>query len=173
MNLIKEIQKSESKINSKLKNNHIEIKIIESKDKYEGKIIILKDKKVIRVFALNMISCSQIDVYEKDKILERELFIHDLGAWIFNLYNNIEYLYAFYGGKLNRKVFTKEEVSKLSKGTMENMSEERKNGATVHRKELDEQPIIDGYLRPMFEKIDYGKIYIRYETQEIYDMLSA
>ena len=43
MNLIKEIQKLEGRINSKLKDNHIEIKIIESKDQYEGKIIILKE----------------------------------------------------------------------------------------------------------------------------------
>ena len=173
MNLIKEIQKLEGRINSKLKDNHIEIKIIESKDQYEGKIIILKDKKVIRVFGINMISCSQIDVYEKDKILEQGLFIDILGAWIFNLYNNVEYLYVFYGGELNRKVFTKEGINKISTGTTSNMSEERNKGLMVHRKELDEQPKVKGYLGPMFEEIDYGKIYLRYETQEIYNMLSA
>lgn len=173
MNLIKEIQKLEGRINSKLKDNHIEIKIIESKDQYEGKIIILKDKKVIRVFGINMISCSQIDVYEKDKILEQGLFIDILGAWIFNLYNNVEYLYVFYGGELNRKVFTQKSISKISTGITPNMSEERNNGHLVQRKELDEQPKVEGYLGPMFEEIDYGKIYLRYETQEIYNMLSA
>mgnify|MGYP001080315436 CR=1 FL=1 len=40
-------------------------------------------------------------------------------------------------------------------------------------KELDNQLTVNGYLGPIFEKIDYGKIYLRYETQEIYDMLSA
>lgn len=173
MNLINEVQKLECRINSKLEDNHIEIKIIESKDQYDGKIIILKDKKVIRVFAINMISSSQIDIYEKDKILEQGLFIDNLGAWIFNLYNNVEYLYVFYGGELNRKVFTKEGISKISIVITPNMSDERNKGFTVHRKELDEQPKVEGYLGPMFEEIDYGKIYLRYETQEIYNMLSA
>ena len=32
--------------------------------------------------------------------------------------------------------------------------------------------MVEGYLGPMFDKIDYGKIYLRYETQEVYNMLS-
>ena len=32
--------------------------------------------------------------------------------------------------------------------------------------------MVENYLGPMFDEIDYGKIYLRYETQEVYDMLS-
>ena len=38
--------------------------------------------------------------------------------------------------------------------------EERKNGLLVHRKELDDQPMVENYLGPMFDEIDYGKIYL-------------
>ena len=62
---------------------------------------------------------------------------------------------------------TREQVNLIASGyTKEN--EER-----VHKKELDNQPKVQGYLGPMFGGIDYGKIYLRYETQEIYNMLSA
>lgn len=46
-------------------------------------------------------------------------------------------------------------------------SEERAMGACVPREELDEAPLVDGYLSPMW---DGGML--RYETQEVYDVLS-
>lgn len=46
-------------------------------------------------------------------------------------------------------------------------SKERSEGRCVPRKELDNQPHVDGYLGPMW---DCGKF--RYETQEVYNMLS-
>lgn len=45
-------------------------------------------------------------------------------------------------------------------------------GAATRKKELDNQPIVNGYLGPMFGKIDYGIIYLTYTTQEIYNLLS-
>lgn len=49
----------------------------------------------------------------------------------------------------------------------EDLSELRARGVCVHRAELDNQPMVDGYLSPMWDGDG-----IRYETQEVYDMLS-
>lgn len=43
----------------------------------------------------------------------------------------------------------------------------RKRGACVHRAELDNKPHYTGFFGPMWDGGDF-----RYETQEIYDMLS-
>ena len=45
--------------------------------------------------------------------------------------------------------------------------EERERGACVPRAELDNLPLVDGYLGPMW---DGGML--RYETQDVYDCLS-
>ena len=172
MDLIKRVQELESSINERLVKNNITVRILGSKKENKGKIIILKDKKINRGFDINVISYFQIDIIENGEILERGLFIDDLGKWLFNLYNPIEYLYVFYGGNLNRKILTREQINKISNENTQNFEEERKNGLLVHRRELDDQPMVENYLGPMFDKIDYGKIYLRYETQEVYDMLS-
>lgn len=52
-------------------------------------------------------------------------------------------------------------------GHTEDLSELRAKGRCVHRAELDNQPIFEGFLSPMW---DGGEL--RYETQEVYDMLS-
>ena len=128
MDLIKRIQELESSINEKFVNNNIIIRILGSTEKNKGQLIILKDKKINRGFDINVISYSQIDIIENGKILERGLFIDNLGKWLFNLYNPIEYLYVFYGGNLNRRILTREQVNKISKETTQNFEEERKNG---------------------------------------------
>lgn len=171
MNLINKIQELEGTINESLRKSNISIKIIGKENK--GRIIISKDKKTNKNFEIEEISSSQIDITENGKVIEKGLFKDYLGKWIYNLYNPVEYLYTFYGKKLNGKVLTREQIDKISNGLTEDYSKERAEGLLVHRKELDNQPIVDAYLGPMFEKIDYGKIYLRYETQEIYDMLSA
>ena len=171
MAIIEKIQRLESIINEKLKESNIQINIIGKENK--GKIIISKEKRTDKVLDIYAISSCQIDILENNKIIERGIFIDNIGAWIFNLYNEIEYAYVFYGGRLNHQILTREQLNEKTDLTTPDMSFERKQGAVVHRKELDNQPIVEGYLGPMFEEIDYGKIYLRYETQEIYDMLSA
>ncbi len=47
------------------------------------------------------------------------------------------------------------------------LSEVRARGGCVHHAVLDNNPLVDGYLSPMW---DGGML--RYETQEVYDMLS-
>lgn len=74
----------------------------------------------------------------------------------------------FAGGRFNNMVMSMEEVRKIGNGRFStDFSKERAMGATVPRKELDNQPQVDGYLGPMW---DGGKL--RYETQEVYNLLS-
>lgn len=75
----------------------------------------------------------------------------------------------FVGGPLNGKFIPVEEVkAKYWNGRLsEDLSEARARGALVHRAELDNQPKVDGYCGPMWD----GDC-LRYETWEVYDMLS-
>ena len=75
----------------------------------------------------------------------------------------------FVGGRLNGQVLDVEVVkAKYCNGKFtEDLSEVRARGGCVHRAELDNHPKVDGYLSPMW---DGGML--RYETPEVYDMLS-
>lgn len=57
--------------------------------------------------------------------------------------------------RANAKAFTKD------------MTEYRNNGGLCHREELDDQPLLENYLGPMWD----GDC-LRYETQEAYNILS-
>ena len=185
--MIKKIQELESEINKKLKSNNVVVRILGNEDNNTVSVEdlslqtgvslknvnrFLKDKKINRCFEIEIISCCQINIIENSKKIETGLFIEDLENWIYNLYNPIEYLYKFVGGKLNNRILTREEINEISNELTKDYSEERKKGIAVHRKELDNQPTVEGYLGPMYNGIDYGKIILRYETQEVYDMLS-
>lgn len=74
----------------------------------------------------------------------------------------------FIGGKYHKQIMNIEEVEKISNGhRSHDWSKERDKGVCVPRKELDNQPLVDDYLSPMW---DGGML--RYETQEVYDILS-
>ena len=74
----------------------------------------------------------------------------------------------FVGGKYNGLVIEVEAVEALSNGKRSrDYSEARKRGALVPREELDNRPLVDGYLSPVW---DGGML--RYETFEVYDILS-
>ena len=60
-----------------------------------------------------------------------------------------------------------EDVPYAIRGYSEDLTELREQGCCVHRAELDNQPMFEGFLGPMW---DGGCL--RYETQEVYDMLS-
>lgn len=106
-----------------------------------------------------------------------------------------KYLYNFVGGEYNGKMwhYAALEVRNLIKGYSDDLSEIRAQGALCKRAELDNQPLIEGYLPPMYDGVRYevngvlkydfqctdaekaGKEpihIIRYETQEAYDILS-
>lgn len=171
MNVIERIKKMESIINEKLKSNNVLVKISSSKNQNKGTISIFKDKKVNRIFEVEAISSCQINIIENGKTIEYGVFRDNVGMWIYNLYNPVEYFDEFYGKKLNGLVLTRKQVKLIANDYTKDYSKEK--GERVHKKELDNQPKVQGYLGPMFGKIDYGKIYLRYETQEIYDMLSS
>ena len=88
------------------------------------------------------------------------------------MYNPVKYFYVFQGGKLNGKVLSRRKIDKLSDEITIDFHEERERGLPVPPKTIDNQPKVKGYLGPMFEDIDFGKIYLRYETQDIYNMNS-
>lgn len=75
----------------------------------------------------------------------------------------------FVGGRLNGQVMDIEEVkAKHWNGKLtEDLSYIRERGGCCHDPILDNQPMVNGYLSPM---LDGGML--RYETQEVYDMLS-
>lgn len=52
-------------------------------------------------------------------------------------------------------------------GRTEDMTELRNKGFIVHREELDNQPIYEGFLGPMWDGDR-----LRYETSSVYRMLS-
>ena len=113
----------------------------------------------------------QVSIKKENEILEDGLFLDKITKWIYNRLNNekIEFMYEFVGGKYNGKTMTKAEVETLSHGLTEDLTHIRQKGGTCHRKELDNQPLVDAYLSPMYSHIDYGLIYLRYETQEVYN----
>jgi len=73
----------------------------------------------------------------------------------------------FVGGKYNGWTPRVEDVWKVADGVTEDLSEIRKRGGCVHRAELDNQPTVSGYCGPMWD----GN-HLRYETWEVYEMLS-
>lgn len=116
----------------------------------------------------------QVSIKKENEILEHGLFLDKITKWIYNRLNNenIEFMYELVGGKYNGKTMTKAEVETLSHGLTEDLTHIRQKCGTCHRKELDNQPLVDGYLSPMYSHIDYGLVYLRYETQEVYNILS-
>lgn len=101
--------------------------------------------------------------------------------------------YEFVGGPLNGRILDRETVEAIADGNTGSMAKERALGALVRRVELDNQPTVNGYLGPMWDGLRYeidGNLrydfeetpeywvgrepiaVLRYETQEVYNMLS-
>lgn len=80
----------------------------------------------------------------------------------------------FVGGVYGGWTIPVEEARKITEKRSMNWSEERNAGMCVPREELDDQPEFAGYLGPMWDGTrKNGTIgVLRYETQEVYDMLS-
>lgn len=74
----------------------------------------------------------------------------------------------FAGGKYNGMTMDMAQLMAVSNGKRRpDYSADRARGGCVPRAELDNAPLVDGYLSPMW---DGGML--RYETYEVYDMLS-
>jgi hypothetical protein len=101
--------------------------------------------------------------------------------------------YEFIGGALPNRFYVRSEVEEIAVGHTPDRSRERLAGMLVPRKELDNQPKVAGFVGPMwdgeryllvdglmvntFEKVDLADVVevvgvIRYETQEVYNILS-
>lgn len=102
-------------------------------------------------------------------------------------------LYNFVGGTLNGKRLERAVVDAIADGNTGSMAKERAQGALVRRVELDDQPTVNGYLGPMWDGLRYeidGILryeftttpeereglepiaVLRYETQDVYNLLS-
>lgn len=100
--------------------------------------------------------------------------------------------YEFHGGALSGKRLNRRNVEKIAAGYTPDNSYKRSQGVLCARAELDKQPTVDGYIGPMydgvrhilidgsmkydFERFDRSKILqsfvmLRYETQEVYNMM--
>ena len=75
----------------------------------------------------------------------------------------------FVGGIHNGKTLTEAQVEKdLCNGKHSaDLSEIRNNGGLCHHAVLDNCPMVDGYLSPMWDGC-----MLRYETPEVYELLS-
>lgn len=178
--VIEKLKEDEDNINIKANIRGFKIAVIDNKNN-TGSIMIWKldkNKKDMMTFVETLkiegIASFQVTIKKDNEVLEHGLFLDKITQWIYNHLNNenIEFIYQFFGGKYNGKTMTRKEVDSLSSGTTEDLTQIRQLDGTCHRKELDNQPLVNGYLSPMFSHIDYGLVYLRYETQEVYDMMS-
>lgn len=165
MNLIIErVKEFENDINERLQQNNVIIKIIDGKDYQTGKIEIFKNDKLDKVFEIKAFNMDEFEIKEKDKVIEKEIYRHNFGAFIFNLYNPVKYMYHFYGGRLEGQVLTRKQVKKIAIGYTDNQSNLRKLGIG-QRKELDSQPIVEDYYNPTYDGIEYGMVHLKYEAR--------
>lgn len=115
------------------------------------------------VYTLLPISLSQVNVYDsKEELVDSHVFISDLDDEIFNK-GQVENVYKVVGGEYEGD-YTLDELKNLPIFSGKYFN---------HRGELNNQPILDGYVGPMLDGWREGhKRVIRYDTYEIYDMLS-
>jgi len=165
MNLIKRTKELQNEINIHLKDSNIVVEIIDNKDFKTGKINIIQNGKIDKVYEIKARNMDEIDILKDNKVIEENFYRHNLGAFIYNLYNPVKYLYNFYGGNLDGKVLTREEIEKLSNDLTKDNSEVRRLGISSKRKELDAQPKVEEYYEPLYDGIDYGEIHLRYEVR--------
>ena len=108
-------------------------------------------------------------------------------------YNIDSLAYTFIGGELDGQQFDRQIVEAFAQGYTPNNTLKRAAGLLCPRQELDEQPKINGYYGPMWDGIrcvmkdgstkydfqvkdktqvlrTYGVL--RYETKEVYEMMS-
>lgn len=86
--------------------------------------------------------------------------------------DGVKFVCEFIGGPMAGKM-PLEEAEKLTEARSKDWSKERALGHCVPKAELDNRPKFKGYAGPMWDGERAGGIAIlRYETWEVYDMLS-
>ena len=128
-----------------------------------------------RVFYLIPVTMSQFDVYDADEnLITKSEFAKYIVDEVLSDKSNLEFVYEIVGGDCAGK-YSREELEALpcfSGKYTDDQSEIRANGGFTSREELDNQPILNGYVGPMMDGWENHKMRIRYETQEVYDRLS-
>lgn len=88
-------------------------------------------------------------------------------------------VYEFVGGRYHNMRMPRKAAEAIGNGQFsKDWSAERANGLMVPMEELDNQPLVDGYLGPMWDgtRMDPQTreqyTVLRYETDGCYDMLS-
>ena len=84
----------------------------------------------------------------------------------------MKFICEFIGGPL-AGTMPLEKSETLTAERSEDLSAIRKRGGLVHRAELDNRPVFKGYCGPMWDGTRGNDIAVlRYETWEVYDLLS-
>lgn len=120
-------------------------------------------------------STNQVNIYDDNhNQIGWGVNVNKIKEEVFTEYGNDDFLYELVGGEY-AGTYTGDEARKLPILEPElspDDSDIRANGGFTHRKELDKQLQFKGYLGPMWNGTKDGKAIIRYETQEVYDMMS-
>ena len=79
----------------------------------------------------------------------------------------------FVGGRYARKRFELEDAEKMTSMRSEDLSDIRAMGGLVHREELDNKPVFEGYCGPMWDGTRFGDTVgvLRYETWDVYNAM--
>ena len=150
------------------------VDIVEATD-FNGKEAFKLTANDGKVLYLVPSTLSQVDVYNNQgNVLDTNVF----WRYIVDEFIQTEeagFIYELVGGDC-AGTYTIDELKNLpcfDGKYSADQSEMRNNGGFTHRKELDNQPELNGYLGPMFDGWDKNhNVILRYETQEVYDRLS-
>ena len=126
-----------------------------------------------REFYLIPTTMSQFDIYDTDEnLIVRSEFTRTIPDEILGDKFNLEFIYELVGGDCEGTYDDVEDLPCFSGNYTEDQSDIRARGGFTSRPELDNKPILNGYVGPMMNGYKDHKMVLRYETQEIYDRLS-
>lgn len=131
-----------------------------------------------KVYFAEPCSSCQVNIFDDNhKKIGYGVVTDNIKQEVFTDYiTNKDFLYQFVGGEY-AGTYTREEAEKLPIKEPELTDDYSKYNsdnpdAIQPRKELQNQFQFSGYLGPMWGGIEDGKVIIRYETPQVYDMLS-
>lgn len=126
-----------------------------------------------REFYLIPTTMSQFDIYDTDEnLIVRSEFTRTIPDEILIDKFNLEFIYELVGGDCEGTYEDVEDLPCFSGKYTEDQSDIRARGGFTSRPELDNKPILNGYVGPMMNGYKDHKMVLRYETQEVYDALS-
>lgn len=125
------------------------------------------------LFYLIPVTMSQFDVYNSnEKLIAKSEFTRNIIDEIVTINGNVEFIYELAGGEYAGTYDEVESLPCFSGKYTSDQSDIRDKGGFTSKKELDNKPILNGYVGPMMNGWKNHKMVLRYETQEVYDALS-